>query len=149
MTVITRTVEVSPSQLADLNQNSSRGSNSYLQIGVRLNEEDHIKSVLGATDDLIASEMSKRNLIRVSDFETQKLIDELKDRGFVVMDKDEAEEVAGDLAAGETVLDLITGLRGAFASENYILQNQLITALIFLATGEEVELVFEDEQDAA
>lgn len=149
MTVITRTVEVSTAQVKDLYVNHHTGQPTKLTVGVRLNEEDHIKAVLGATDDLIASEMSKRNLIRVSDFETQKLIDELKDRGFVVMDKDEAEEVAGDLAAGETVLDLITGLRGAFASENYTLQNQLITALIFLATGEEVELVFEDEQDAA
>lgn len=78
----------------------------------------------------------------LTDLQDQALIDELKDRGFTVLNQAELDEIDGDLEAGETVINMLHGLSASISCENDDLSLYLIEQLIFLATGKEAELEF-------
>lgn len=76
----------------------------------------------------------------LTDLQHQDLINEIRDRGFTVLDQDEVNEIKGDLQTGERIINMICGLSASIACRSDDLTIRLIEQLLFLATGEETEL---------
>lgn len=81
----------------------------------------------------------------IADAEDQLLIGNLKDRGYVIMSDEDAEGFDADVEGGEILQDLSYGLLGAIKQQNSDLTLKLLEAIIFGATGEQIELRTENK----
>jgi len=84
----------------------------------------------------------------IRNYSNEELIAELEARGFTIMSDEEADEVNDSIDAGNVLMGLTVAIHTALEQSNDILLNKLLEALIFSATGENIEITFEEENAA-
>jgi hypothetical protein len=82
----------------------------------------------------------------LNDYTNDELIAELKDRGFVIQTKEVADEVEDCVDSGIALCNLIDAMKTAIVQGNIRLQQKIVSAMIFAATGDEFQF---EEQVAA
>jgi len=84
----------------------------------------------------------------IRNYSNEELIAELEARGFTILSDEEVDEANEAIDAGNVLMNLTIAIHAALESSNDILLNKLLEALIFSATGEDVE-ISNEEVDAA
>ena len=85
----------------------------------------------------------------IRNFSNEELIAELEARGFNVLSDEELDETNDSIDAGNVLMGLTVAIHAALETRNDILLNKLLEALIFSATGENVEIDNYEEETAA
>jgi hypothetical protein len=84
----------------------------------------------------------------IRNYSNEELIAELEARGFTILSGEEADEMNDSIDAGNVLMGLTVAIHTALEQSNDILLNKLLEALIFSATGENIEITFEEENVA-
>lgn len=91
-------------------------------------------------NSVIEAEVKKRSILRITDYEHSELIDELKDRGFGVVEKEELEELKDAVDIVNIVQSDMNALLVAIMTNHIGVQKAIIQKMINNFTDQQIQI---------